>query len=236
MNQEKVEIHCPDCKRGIKIKVKETVSELNCGVCGFFFKTQNGKVSTIFNEAKKSKSISQEETHRSEEKINTEQVKKSKETVDATAAKLNPTTSKPYVWKVLAILFCITTILLSYFLYESGSSERMKQHISTKFLDALKNPDAINLSEAKVLLEDETKSLFELFIESQLSSVDSASVETTNNFIKSLYYTNEFIEKRKFYSIKKNGDTLFFYVEYIPSKDGKSYKLKTSINEFLNGV
>ena len=249
MTQEKVTINCPECGRTMKIKVKETVSELTCGTCGYFFKTQYGKVildSTHYNSYKQQTKSKEKEpsTYNTARSTKKSYKKQSDNSTGKTIHNFKSNKNSKHrkfahdlrFWKAMTVILGFIVFFVSYSFYQSKAGQRTKEKISTSLLTMLKEPQAPeHLNQIKKNLEKETKSFFELFVESQLYSSDTISKKITEDFLKSIQEANEIIEKRKYYSVDKNSDTLFFYIEYIPTTDGKSYKLKADLSEFMQG-
>jgi hypothetical protein len=216
MEEEKVIITCDNCSTKVRIPIKESLIKFKCSNCGELYFALLGCLVPNPEESKINPEL--ELTVQNNEVNQKEKIK----IIDRLA-----------FWKIVSIVSLLSVIVLLIFLSqqknENKDQQKILNNLTNELLNNLKDPQKRNFEKIKSMLTDESKNIFEMFIESQFAYNDSTSINKINCFINSLQPL-EFQTGRQFRYINSTNDTNYFKIDYIPN--GDSYLIKLNIEDF----
>lgn len=216
MEVEKVIITCEKCSTKVRIPVKESLIKFKCSNCGELYFALLGSLVPNPEESK----VNQEP----EPTIQNDEVKQNEKIkiIDRLA-----------FWKIASVVLLLSVIVLSIFLLQQKDEKKEQQkvlnNLTNDLLNNLRDPQKRDFEKIKSKLTDESRNIFEMFIESQFAYNDSTSLSKINGFINTLQPL-EFQTGRRFLYITSTNDTLYFKIDYIPN--GDSYLIKLNIDDF----
>jgi hypothetical protein len=216
MEEDKVIITCKKCSTNFRIPVKESLIKFNCRNCGELYYALLGCIVP----------------NPEESKINSDPEQTIKNKAVKQNDKIKAIDSLSF-WKIFSVVLFLSVIVLSIFLLqqkdENKDQLKILNTLTYDLLNNLKDPQKRDFEKIKSMFTDESKDIFEMFIESQFAYNDSTSISKTNVFINSIQPL-EFQTSRKFLYINATKDTNYFKIDYIPN--GDDYLIKLNIDDF----
>lgn len=216
MEDEKVIITCKKCSIKVRIPVRESLIKFKCSNCGELYFALLG--SLVPNPEESKINSEPQPTFPNDEIKQEDKIK----LID-----------KLVFWKIVSAVLLISFIISLIFLLkpkdEIKDPRTVQDNLTNEILDNLKDPKKRDFVKLKSMLTDESKNIFEMFIESQFAYNDTASLNKIDTFINSLQPL-DFQAGRQIRYINANKDTSYFKIDYIPNAD--SFLIKLNIEDF----
>ena len=214
MNEPKVTVNCSNCGCKFRFPIKENLIRFKCPSCKTKFEAINGRIVDEENEI----------NNKNDNSLNNSTKK----------SRLKFNFSKYITWRNISFLLMLLSLFLLLKMYFGDSDRRKKEYVTNQFINtinSLKNGEEVDTLSLSYLTSD-TKKLYHSFILSQYKHNDSISLLILDKFWESL--TPLEYEERKLVSYNTTeGDTLYFYLNYIKSINSGEYKIDIKLKDFM---
>ncbi len=218
MEDTKVAVVCPACGGRSNIPVLEKLIKFKCTRCAMEHKAFMGSI------------------------VPDEAVEGTEQVDDLSGASAEPAVRKEVgspvrgdlkrrltIWQASAVLLCIAVIILSAVLSTYISSRKEQGRMTEQILLAIKDTSNRNYDYIKTLMTDESRKIFEAFIENQMYYNDPTVFHKINRFLATIEPL-DYSDSRKFMYVN-DWDTGYFRIDYI--KTDKGYKANFRLDDFL---
>ena len=212
---EKIIFICVKCSGKLRVPVLDKLIRFQCPDCKEKYTALRGKVSSFLEDS----STDLPKSNITPE----EQNKPSKPTHKTLKSFLN----NILIWRLSTLILTIA-IITGFFLMKDERQEKIR--LSNQLIGEFKKIDKKNFNIIKNMLSDESRKLFEIFIESQYVRQDSLSIDKIQKFANSLTAL-EFSDLRIVRYRNSKNDTAYFALQFIP--DNGKYLINVDIEPFL---
>ena len=210
MEDKKEIVTCKKCQTKIRIPSKDKLIRFDCKKCGESYCALLGSIVPCSEESKPEP-----------EKPPSGEIRE--------ASKIRNLIGNVNFWRILTVAFILLSISLFSSLSQQKRERNIHDQITNEAISSLKASQKRDFEKLKGMLTEDSKNIFETFIESQFAYNDPVSENKINKFIESIQPL-EYQTHRQFKYTDSDNNTNYFRIDYVPN--GDSYLIRLYIEDF----